>query len=901
MANTMASRHTLNTLEVRLNDIWISCQKEMIEMRDKIKKLSDCVKTSDLMLEEMSKMNETLVNIIEENRRNGSKSPELSKLYTEFSKLEESVDRQKDNLLAFKKSLNTNNGHNVMDLIHSWIRVTETRDQFIQTHDVIVSHRSEVITKTDPIPEIISEENNDNSDGDYQLMDEDMETMDTINDVVSDSGSESSQEIKLVSESDSDYEAKPKRKSPKKSKQSKKSQIQSPSKFFDVTDEQMDQLIRPQHKKNDYYLCDESGCIFSTADRFRFYNHLKRHTTPGLTPEWMHRLERMDDALLPMTDLKLKAYVCNWPECDYRSANKKGFYGHHYRHQNRKESGLNKAIVGKRTRIRRPETEHKPDLIKPEHIIDGQTYVCDHIGCTFRTPDRQRFYNHLQRHAMPGLSRNQFRRLERRDDRTLSLWDPTFGAYVCDHQNCEFRSTSKPKFFIHVTKHSNSDLKDESDVEAAHRSRREQIMNERISKYLVDNEYVCDETDCHFTSVTKKVFHSHWLKHNSPRVVLAEQFDLSLERPFVCDWPECGSAFNTESGLNKAIVGKRTRIRRPETEHKHDLIKPEHILDGQTYVCDHIGCTFRTPDRQRFSNHLQRHAMPGLSRHQFRRLERRDDRTLPLWDPTVGAYVCDHQNCEFRSTSKPKFFIHVTKHSNSDLKDESDVEAAHHSRREQIMNERIGKYLVDNEYVCDETDCQFTSAKFFHKVSVTEFVLSGAQHNRLVKLESELAGKHTLTGLTPRRKLDNRKLRNHKNRHLGIQRMACNWTGCEFRCNRTYALNDHKRTHTKEKPRECTWPGCEYRANSLWAMIAHMRKHTGEKPYECPFPECGFRASQNCTLTTHKRRHTGEKPYICTEIGCGKRFSSAPGLYSHRKSHHNSMGLPAKRGPKPKQ
>ncbi|CAG2101918.1 unnamed protein product [Medioppia subpectinata] len=843
MAKTMASRHTLNTLEVRLNDIWISCQKEMLEMRDKMTQMSDCLQKSDLIIDEMTKMNETLVNILEENRRNGSKSPNLHKLYTEFTGLEESVDRQKDNLRALKKCLNANNGHNVMDLIHSWRRVVETREECIQT----VNNVFEVIPKREPIEETIGEQhdNNDNSNDvvsgdDYQPVDENMETMDDRSDAVSDSGSEYSQEVSVKNEdSDSDYEAKPKRKS-------KTSPIKRRSKFFDVTAEEMDQLIRPEHKRTDYYLCAESGCLFTTADRFRFYNHLKRHATHALTPEGMQRLERMDDALLPMTDHKLKAFVCNWPKCKYRSQNKTLFHQHYYRHQNGTRPTVYRAreVVSDQmdkdfeTNSQVVADDSQMDaLILPEHIR-GDKYFCNEIMCGFSTEDKERFYNHLRRHQTPGMTRDNFRRLERRDDATMPLLDRKTRTYTCDRPDCGHTSKSKPNFFKHVLSH--IDPLDPEEAKERHRERKR---------------------------ATSRAYRNR----------------------------------------------KRARLDQMMAETMPDLIKPEHLVDGQTYVCDHILCAFKTPNRERFYSHMKRHETPGLSKKAFRQLERMDDLTLPLWDSTDNIYVCNRQDCGYRSTFKSEFYKHVTKHSDPNYTPDSKPgpkprESANlidkQKRYLELINERIGKYLVDNEYVCDQNDCDYKAA------NKKKFYSHWLQHNPSYRARKPLAEQFDLSLERPFicdwpecgfafKRVNH--LSAHKDRHMNIKRLECGWPGCDYRSNSGHHVREHRRTHTKEKPRACTWPGCEYRANSQWGMTAHMRKHTGEKPYECPFPECGFRTSQNCILTTHKRRHTGEKPYVCTEIGCGKQFSSASGLFIHRKSYHKSMSSPTKRGRKPKQ
>ncbi|CAG2105104.1 unnamed protein product [Medioppia subpectinata] len=568
---------TSKSLEVRLSDIWISCQKEMLEMRDKIKTLSECVKTSDLIVEEITKMNETLVKIVEDNRVNGSKSTNIHRLYSEFAEQEECVDRQKDNLRALKMCLNANNGHNVMDLIHSWRRVTETRDQFIQTDVAIVN--SVVLLKSKPIDETISDtiavKCDDNtidinlSDDDYQPVDEDMETMDARSDAVSDCGSVHLKDgVNLKNDNnDNDFKVKPKRKLRKRSnkksgKKSKKSQIKSTSKSSNVKEKQTNQSIRPQLKKNDYYLCDEIGCTFSTTDWIRCYKHKKRHSTPGMTPELFQSLEVMDDAVMPFFDRRTKTYCCDRPDCSFKAKRRDHFYRH----------------------------------------LEGNERTCP-VVCE-------------EPQVIPDLM------------------EPTIPEPTENDQN----ETITPDLTV-----------DTPVAEVSVKTLERQRRDDRIGKYLVDGLYVCDENDCNFTATArhKQKFYKHWAQHNPVKGRRFRcRFDLSLERPFVCDWPECGFAFKQYNHLN--------------------LHKDRH-LGIKRFACTWEGCDYRCDNNRYLLEHRRTHtkekplscSWPGC---EYSANSQRGLMSHMRTHTGEKPYECPFPECTFRASQSFALVVHKRKH-----------------------------------------------------------------------------------------------------------------------------------------------------------------------------------------------------------------------------------------------
>ncbi|CAG2105103.1 unnamed protein product [Medioppia subpectinata] len=396
----------------------------------------------------------------------------------------------------------------------------------------------------------------------------------------------------------------------------------------------------------------------------------------------MRRLERMDDVLLPMIDLKLKAYVCDWPDCGYRSANKRVFYQHYCRHNDvtRTDGTVHAVDHQLRERGSRRLPKFIPDLIQPEHILDNQ-YVCNDIMCHFKTEDKERFYNHLRRHRMPRMTRKEFRRYERWDDAVMPFLDRKTRIYACNRPDCGHTSTSIALFYKHLVSHgmtvgrkepkakADSIQDDEPGEESPTQSRKTQYINERIGKYKVDDQYVCREIDCHFKATNKRLFYSHWAKHNLARgraQRLSAKFDLSLERPFACDWPECGLAFKQIHHLN----GHKDR---------HMGIK--------RFACDWPGCDYRCDSNVYLLEHRRTHTKEK-------------------------PRECSWPGCEYSCSSKRGMDSHLRKHTGEKPFECPFPECGFRTSGSSALTNHKRRHTGEKPYFCIETDCgkRFSSA-----------------------------------------------------------------------------------------------------------------------------------------------------------------------------------------------
>lgn len=85
------------------------------------------------------------------------------------------------------------------------------------------------------------------------------------------------------------------------------------------------------------------------------------------------------------------------------------------------------------------------------------------------------------------------------------------------------------------------------------------------------------------------------------------------------------------------------------------------------------------------------------------------------------------------------------------------------------------------------------------------------------------------------------------------------------------------------KTYDCQMEGCNKVFKKSWHLKAHVRTHTGERPFACQWPLCGKRFARSDKLYRHMTLHTEGKRFPCTL--CSKRFVRKDNLKQHMKTH----------------
>ncbi|CAG2118942.1 unnamed protein product [Medioppia subpectinata] len=302
-------------------------------------------------------------------------------------------------------------------------------------------------------------------------------------------------------------------------------------------------------------------------------------------------------------------------------------------------------------------------LVRPDHLQDDQ-YVCDETNCHFKTTDRLRFYNHLRRH--PYLHKPNYKRSEMIDDLVMSMRDESANLYVCDRPDCTVQLSNKREFYNHVRRHVTAghavqlDDNDAAERLRAKNRRKQELIETSVAKYRVDDKYACDVVDCGFTATKKMLFYRHWRLHNPLPAPESAMYDQTLERPYVCDWPECGAAYKLHQHLKK-----------------HKLIQHMNILE---FACNWPGCEYRT-----HSNH-------SLGVHQ---------RTHTQEKPRA----CTWPGCEFRCSQKWSLTAHMRTHTGDKPYHCPYPECGFRCAQPCALTAHKRKHTGEKPYACDQRGC----------------------------------------------------------------------------------------------------------------------------------------------------------------------------------------------------
>jgi hypothetical protein len=545
---------SIKSLDIRLTDIWIESEKQMIGMKNKINYLNDYLIIIEVINKHLIKCNETLVSIIEKCGIDCLNDQQIIGLI-------DLIKDEEKKLISIKaqKQLNYGlNDENVIHIIESWRQCKQfkglTYDKCIQTEsqiydqfvfDVIrndVSNRSndgpnqELVIRCDnesSLPNKININNNNNSINNsiIQMI---------SSDFVLDNNNEHKTNSQLIDNNllnnsldESDFECKAKQRNPNKSIKNnrKKSTKKSVEKIVVQKSKQkrIDKLVL-DFKVGQHFECNEYDCDFKTRNKKLFFTHFNEH-----------KILAKDEKLFDEFKVHNK-YECRESGCHFITDQKISFFRHYNQHKKGFSSETMKKIADQKNEEKKRIEEFLVECKVDEH------FVCKEPECEFRTKTKRDFKRHFNKHEKDkkGMSSKSCPENPR--------------PYVCEWPGCEWRFTKSGYLRAH-----------------------------KLRAHLNYKPIECDWPGCGFKLFDKFNYESHRRIHTKEKPLKCEwpscEYRCSAkwslvahkrkhtgEKPYECLWPDCHYRCSQPGTL---ILHKR----------KHTGEKP--------YFCDFKGCNRR--------------------------------------------------------------------------------------------------------------------------------------------------------------------------------------------------------------------------------------------------------------------------------------------------------------------
>lgn len=281
------------------------------------------------------------------------------------------------------------------------------------------------------------------------------------------------------------------------------------------------------------------------------------------------------------------------------------------------------------------------------------------------------------------------------------------------------------------------------------------------------------------------------------------------DRPFKCDFESCQKSFGSQMGLSL-----------------HKSTHTQYYIDKREIQCSHEWC------KKRFISEV------AMKCH------------LCLDHSDSDEFVCDWQDCEYRSQKRDAFRAHYMTH-----------------------------WTV--RYRCEWPGCD----RHFNSRTWLESHMAGHRGDRSFACQWPGCDYGTYTKLL---------LRQHMVTHSNDYRFECVWPDCGQRFKRKHHLDSHtlNRHSDGQTPKRFRCQECSFQTNRQRDLFRHLVVHSDARPFVCKVKDCGKAFKTESILGSHMKTHSTERNYKCFYDGCDKAFKWNRHLKEHITEKHSTEPKP---------
>ncbi|XP_054158717.1 zinc finger protein 239-like [Oppia nitens] len=608
---------TMKTLSIKLTNIWMDCQKQMIDMRNEITDLKASLKTSENIRKYLEKVNENLVAIIELCEPDVTGDHTVRQLVGSVKELECNIEREKQNLQTFVDTDRREFNDRTIDRLNrDWNRCKKlkisvlTYDKSIQTINEELFESSVVSAKCQPIDDNYC----DNSS-------QDISNVVNNNDVINGSKEDNISCCPPIGDS--------------------------------VVDDDDD---NNNNQTNDW---KDIGSDYSAEDREDFdinFNHNDSDDSDFVTKRMKTKTKKKK--MKTKTKVKTKKQLKKKSSVNRVSSN---------RYQCIRMQKINDMVM--------------PLKFVDDNDNDRYYYRCDQTDCQFTNKNKKLMFKHLLRHNNNNNNNNNKigsdvvvdEELLRQMQATAEPFKTANGMFVCNNNtnnnettpDCHYRTRNLSYFCRHLKNHENKSKTTATD---------NQVIHKRLDHFVVDNHYQCLRDGCQFRCplTDKMAFFDHHKQHNKITEPLASG---DSQRPFACD--KCTKLFRDISDFRRhrrdvhpqapyvCNVGDcRVRIKSLKhlIQHWDNIHRRIHRFE-----CHWPGCGYRAFTQEAVNNHQLVHSdvkelsceWPGC---QYRCKVRWCLVSHMRTHTREKPYQCDWPGCQYSAAQQCALTVHKRRH-----------------------------------------------------------------------------------------------------------------------------------------------------------------------------------------------------------------------------------------------